>query len=867
MNLPFTERGATCLKEAKDLAQGYSHAQILPIHLAFSLFADEHGLFHTLVKKSSGDAATFSRALNRNLVRVPSQQPAPDDVSFSPALVKVLKEAEKLAKTQRDAYIAVDHLISALSNDATIVSLLKEASVAVPVFQHNLQSQRTAPITTEKGDESSDDLGKYTTDLTESARQGKIDPVIGRDDEIRRVIRILSRRTKNNPVLIGDPGVGKTAIAEGLAQRVMDQDVPANLMGTRVLALDLSALVAGSKYRGEFEERLKNVLNEIEKSETMIILWIDEVHLLIGAGSAGEGGMDAANILKPMLARGKLHCVAATTLGEYRKYIEKDAAFERRFQQVLVNEPSVEDTITILRGIREKYSIHHGVELSDAALVAAAELAKRYLTQRRLPDSAVDLIDEASAAVRVARESQPEALDILERKNRSLEIEIHALEREKDEESRAKAEQARKRAADLQDELRPLKEEWQREKSQGDEVQRSRMRLDELRSKELDATRRGDIETAADLHYYAIPDLQDRIEKLEGEQSTNKSVVGVDEIAETVARWTGIPVSRLKSSEVDKLLNLEKTLRKTVVGQAEAVKAVSNAIRISRSGLGNPNAPIASFLFCGPSGTGKTLLTKALAKYLFDDERAMLRIDMSEYMEKHSISRLIGSPPGYIGHDEGGVLTEFLRRKPFSVVLFDEVEKAAPDVLKVLLQVMDEGRITDSKGTTVDCKNSIIILTSNLGSEYLVAQSSGDTIMPQTRTLVMEAIRQHFLPEFLNRLSSIIIFNRLSAQSLRQIVDLRIADIQQRLAQRHVTIHVSLEAMQWLGEQGYSPVYGARPLERVIQTQILNRLAIMLLNGQVRDGENVAVEIEEGKLLVIGNHEAEMQVDDMDMDV
>ncbi|WBW70756.1 heat shock protein, disaggregase Hsp104 [Schizosaccharomyces osmophilus] len=890
----FTDKAAKTLSDAYGLAQSYGHSQLSTVHLAAVLLseADTNGtsLLRTIVEKAGGDGQKFERSITSRLVRLPAQDPPPEQISFAPETAKLLRNAHELQKTQKDSYIAQDHFIAAFIKDDIVKSLLTDVGVTPKSFEFAVNNLRgNKRIDSKNAEEGFDALNKYTIDLTELARNGQLDPVIGREDEIRRAIRVLSRRTKNNPVLIGEPGVGKTSIAEGLASRIIDSDVPANLASCKLLSLDVGSLVAGSKFRGEFEERVKAVLKEIEDSETPIILFVDEMHLLMGAGS-GEGSMDAANLLKPMLARGKLHCIGATTLGEYKKYIEKDAAFERRFQIILVKEPSIEDTISILRGLKEKYEVHHGVTISDRALVSSAHLASRYLTARRLPDSAIDLVDEAAAAVRVTRESQPEVLDNLERKLRQLRVEIRALEREKDEVSRERLKAARKEAADVEEETRPIREKYELEKSRGSELQDAKRRLDELKAKAADAERRNDFTLAADLKYYGIPDLHKRIEFLEqqkkaadadamanaqpGSEPLLIDVVGPDQINEIVARWTGIPVTRLKTTEKERLLRMERVLGKQVIGQKEAVSAVANAIRLSRAGLSDPNQPIASFLFCGPSGTGKTLLTKALAGFLFDDESAMIRIDMSEYMEKHSVSRLIGAPPGYVGHEAGGQLTEQLRRRPYSVILFDEVEKAAPDVLTVLLQVLDEGRITSGQGQVVDARNSVIIMTSNLGAEYLTTDQEDDTgkVDASTREMVLNTIRGFFRPEFLNRISSTVIFNRLRRADIRSIVNNRVMEVQKRLQSNHrsIEIDVSEEAKDLLGSAGYSPAYGARPLNRVIQNQVLNPMAVLILNGQLRDKEVVHITAKNGKIVVLPNHElpnetsADVDMDDMD---
>ncbi|KAI1333788.1 heat shock protein [Xylariaceae sp. FL0016] len=902
--MEFTDRGKKALEDAMSLAEQYAHSQLLPVHLAVSLLdpppdqskdqqnapaGQSASLFRQVVERAHGDPQLFDRALKKMLVRLPSQDPPPENVAMSPTFSTVLRKAQDLQKTQKDTYVAVDHLISALSEDGSIAGALKEANIPkAKLVQDAIQTIRGSKRVDSKTadtEEEHENLAKFTLDMTAQAREGKIDPVIGREEEIRRVIRILSRRTKNNPVLIGEPGVGKTTVVEGLAQRIVNADVPDNLAACKLLSLDVGALVAGSKYRGEFEERMKGVLKEISESKEMIVLFVDEIHLLMGAGSSGEGGMDAANLLKPMLARGQLHCIGATTLAEYRKYIEKDAAFERRFQQVIVKEPSTPETISILRGLKEKYEVHHGVTIADSAIVSAANLAGRYLTQRRLPDSAVDLIDEAAAAVRVARESQPEVIDSLERKLRQLKIEIHALSREKDDASKARLQTAQQDAENVEEELRPLREKYESERKRGKDIQEAKVKLDQLKVKMEDAARMGDHARAADLQYYAIPEQEQAIKKLEKEKAAADAalsanpdhignamitdVVGPDQINEIVSRWTGIPVTRLKTSEKEKLIFMEKALGKAVVGQKEAVQAVSNAIRLQRSGLSNPNQP-PSFLFCGPSGTGKTLLTKALAEFLFDDAKAMIRFDMSEYQERHALSRMIGAPPGYVGHDAGGQLTEALRRKPFSILLFDEVEKAAKEILTVLLQLMDDGRITDGQGRVVDAKNCIVVMTSNLGAEYLARPAGRDgKIDATTRDLVMNALRNYFLPEFLNRINSIVIFNRLTRREIRKIVDIRLSEIQKRLADndRNVFIQVSDEAKDYLGNAGYSPAYGARPLQRLIEKEVLNRLAVLILRGAIKDGEPARVTMAGNKIQVLANHsESDVLDDDMLMD-
>ncbi|KAG5938030.1 Heat shock protein hsp98 [Claviceps pazoutovae] len=902
--MDFTDRAQKAVEDAMSLAEQYGHSQLLPVHLAVSLLDppvdrskdQQNGpqnttstLFRQVIERAHGDPQIFDRYLKRSLTRLPAQDPPPEQVSLAPSFHAILRKAMDLQKIQKDSFIGVDHLITSLSEDHSIQTALREANIPkAKLVQDAVQAirgTRRVDSKTADSEQENENLAKFTIDLTAMARDKKIDPVIGREEEIRRVVRILSRRTKNNPVLIGEPGVGKTTVVEGLAQRIVNRDVPDNLKQCKLLSLDVGALVAGSKFRGEFEERMKGVLKEVEDSKEMIVLFVDEIHLLMGAGSSGEGGMDAANLLKPMLARGQLHCIGATTLAEYRKYVEKDAAFERRFQQVLVKEPTIPETISILRGLKERYDRHHRVTILDSALVAAANLAARYLTSRRMPDSAIDLVDEAAAAVRVARESQPEIIDSLERKLRQLLIEIAALEKEHDEASQIRLRQAKRDAENVEEELAPLRAKYQSEIKRSEQIHLAKVKLDELEKRLEDAINMNNTAKAADLQYGAIPEQLAVIKELEARKvaadaqlnasgADNGSamvtdIVTADHINEIVARWTGIPVTRLRTSEKEKLVNMERVLGKVVVGQKEAVHSVANAIRLQRSGLSNPNQP-PSFLFCGPSGTGKTLLTKALAEFLFDDPKAMIRFDMSEYQERHALSRMIGAPPGYVGHDAGGQLTEALRRKPFSILLFDEVEKAAKEILTVLLQLMDDGRITDGQGRVVDAKNCIVVMTSNLGAEYLIRPGSKEgRIDAPTRELVMSALRNYFLPEFLNRINSVVIFNRLTRKEIRKIVDIRIGEIQKRLEDngRKVKIDISDEAKDYLGNAGYSPAYGARPLSRLIEKEVLNRLAILILRNNIQDGEIARVELVHDKITVLPNHpDSEMSDDDEMMD-
>ncbi|KAH9825317.1 P-loop containing nucleoside triphosphate hydrolase protein [Melampsora americana] len=888
----FTDKTQEALASAIALATERSHVNVQPIHIALALLdpsvsgsnghlgsASSDCLFSNILDKAGADPKELTRALNKRLVREPSQDPPPDNVGFSSSASKVLKEAQKLMRQQNDAYIAQDHLILALLDDSVIKQIFKDANVSEPSLRKAVNAVRAGKkVDSKNAEEGFDALRKYAVDLTEKARENLLDPVIGRDNEVRRCIRILCRRTKNNPVLIGEPGVGKTAIAEGLAQRMVNRDVPASLIG-RLFSLDLGAVQAGASYKGQFEERIKSILNEVEQATEKgenIILFIDEMHLIM-AGQGQGGGMDAANLIKPVLARGKLRCIGATTLAEYRKYIEKDAAFERRFQQVLVNEPTVVETVSILRGLKEKYETHHGVSILDGALVSAATLAHRYLTTRRLPDSAIDLVDEAAASVRVTRDSQPEAVDRLERKKLQLEVEAHALGKEKDQDSKARLETLKQEIAGLNDELQPLKAAWEAAKSRGDKIRAVREKIETLKAKAEDAERRYDVSTAADLRHYAIPDLEEQLVQLEahkraedakrGPSELEDDIVTSDGIAEIVARWTGVPVSRLKATEKMKLRMMEQGLMKQVVGQPEAVKAVADAIRLSRSGLSNESRPIASFLFCGPSGTGKTLLTKALAKFLFDSEDAICRIDGSEYSEKHSVSRLIGSPPGYVGHEEGGTLTEWVRRKPYSIVLIDEIEKASREFTQLFLQVLDDGRLTDSQGRVVSFRNCVIVMTSNLGAVYLNETPEDEPVPESAKMLVHSAIRAHFAPEFINRIDATIIFNKLGSAQIRSIVNVRLTEIQKRLYinGKNITLDVDDKARDWLGQAGFNPQYGARPLNRTIQNELLHPLSRMILEERIRDGEVAVVTADwrANRILIKPNHDAtSMDIDE-----
>lgn len=851
----FSERTNGMLQAAIGLAIRKNHQQITPVHLLKVLIEDEQGLAMRLLQNAGANPSAIQKNVDESLGKIPVVSGNIGQPAFERGSAKILQTAEDIAKQSGDQIVTVERLLQALlteSSDASrILKFHKVKEDALSEAINQMRKGRTASSAT--AEEGWDALKRFAIDLTQRAKEGKIDPVIGRDSEIRRAMQILSRRTKNNPVLIGDPGVGKTAIVEGLARRIIAGDVPEPLKSKKLLSLDIGALIAGAKYRGEFEERLKSVLQEVSAAEGEILLFIDEMHTLVGAGKS-DGAMDASNLLKPALARGELHCLGATTLDEYKKHIEKDPALARRFQSVLVEEPSVDDTVAILRGIREKYELHHGVHINDQALVAAATLSHRYINDRFLPDKAIDLVDEACARLRLQLDSRPEEIDALERQVIRLRIEREGVSREMDEASRAHLIEVDKKITEKEEELAALNARWQAEKeSRADEGQ-LREALDEARLKLETAMREGKFEDVGKLQYEIIPDLENRL-NLAGDK-THKSkgekeflieeTVTAELIAEGVTKWTGIPVDKMLQGEKERLLSMEDYLRKRVVGQDYALKAVAHAVRRSRAGLQDPNRPIGSFLFLGPTGVGKTELTKTLAHFLFDDEQALLRVDMSEYMEKHSVARLIGAPPGYVGYEEGGVLTEAVRRKPYQVILFDEVEKAHPDVFNVLLQLLDDGRLTDSQGHVVDFKNTVVILTSNLGSQYL---ADAPELSAEVRGQVMSAAQAHFKPEFLNRLDEIIIFERLKSEDMGAIVNIQLSRLQKLLDSRNIILEVAEPAKAWLASAGFDPVYGARPLKRVIQRQVQNPLAEKILNGEVLDNSHLVIDEKHGKLV------------------
>jgi ATP-dependent Clp protease ATP-binding subunit ClpB len=851
----YTERARGFIQAAQSLALREGHQRFTPDHLLKVLLDDDQGLAAGLISAAGGNPKAALNAAEAALKRMPKVEGSgAGQLYMAPETARIFDSASKLAQKAGDSFVTAERLLQALAIEPSEAQKALKAGGVTPQGLEQaiaaLRKGRTADSAS--AEEGYDALKKYARDLTEAARAGKLDPVIGRDEEIRRTIQVLSRRTKNNPVLIGEPGVGKTAIAEGLALRIVNGDVPEGLKDKQLMALDMGALIAGAKYRGEFEERLKAVLNEIQAAAGRIILFIDEMHTLVGAGKA-DGAMDASNLLKPALARGELHCIGATTLDEYRKHVEKDAALARRFQPVFVSEPTVEDTISILRGLKEKYEVHHGVRITDSAIVAAANLSNRYITDRFLPDKAIDLMDEAASRLRMQVDSKPEELDELDRRIIQMKIEREALKKETDSASRDRLTRLEKELADLEERASELTAMWRAEKDKLGQAQKIKEELDGARV-ELDrAQRQGNLARAGELAYGRIPELEKKLRDVEqvSRQSLVDEAVTENHVAQVVSRWTGIPVDKMLEGERDKLLKMEQALSQRVVGQEEAVHAVATAVRRARAGIQDPNRPIGSFMFLGPTGVGKTELTKALADFLFDDEHAMVRIDMSEYMEKHSVSRLIGAPPGYVGYDEGGALTEAVRRRPYQVVLFDEIEKAHPDVFNVLLQVLDDGRLTDGQGRTVDFRNTLIIMTSNLGSEYLVSLGE-DQDVDVVRNQVMNVVRQHFRPEFLNRLDDIILFHRLKREQMGQIVSIQLKRLEKLLSERNITLRLDAAAKNWLAEKGYDPAYGARPLKRVIQRYLQDPLAEAILAGKISDGQAVEIGVGVGGLTING---------------